>query len=156
MAYFLVMGGLALSASFALGWALWRSLRWLLGCLSGDRGSRKPAKTRKPARQNKRQAAKRSTKADSRRKAEAKPASRPRREPGRFTRWLAGWHAALPLALVASLVYLVARLAEYGLQFRPPHAAPGGYHTIVIVLGWLAAGLLLAGLVQRLAAWRCR
>lgn len=153
MAYFLVMGGLALSASFTLGWVVWRSLRWLLSRLPGRRSTRQPVKSRQ------RKAAKRAkppANAASRRQASAKPATRPRREPSRVTRWLAGRHAALPLALVASLSYLVARLAEYGLTFRPPHAAPGGYHAIVIGLGWLAAALLCLAVIQRLAAWRCR
>jgi len=126
MTYFLVMGGLALSASFTLGWALWRSLRWLLSRLPGSR-SGKPRKTSKPARRSTRQAAKparRPAQAAPHRKAAAQPASRSPRPPSRLTRWLAGWHAALPLGVVAGLSYLVARLAEYGLAFRPPHAAP--------------------------------
>lgn len=62
----------------------------------------------------------------------------------------------MPLALVASLVYLVTRLAEYGLRFRPPHEPPSGYQSILTWLAWLASGLLVAALLQRLAAWRCR
>ncbi|WP_163557508.1 hypothetical protein [Halomonas sp. NO4] len=153
MTYFLVMGTLAVSTCFALGWGLWRSLSWLLACLPGQRGARKPA------RQAQRRAAKRGGKTPSaaaRRKPSAKPAPRKRRDPGRLTCWLAARHAALPLALVASLAYLAVRLAEYGLHFRPPHDAPAGYQSVLVGLGWLAAGLLLMALCQRLATWRCR
>ncbi|MCG6657019.1 hypothetical protein HOP52_04410 [Halomonas campisalis] len=155
MTYVLVMGSLALSVLFTLGWALWRGLRWVAGLLPGGVGGRARS-PRKPARQA---AAGRKAPAKSARPAataSSKPNPKPSRPPWALTRWLAGCQAALPLAAVGTLTYLVARLAEHGMSFRPPHAAPGGFHSLVTALGWLAAGLVLLALVAWLAAWRCR
>ncbi len=147
MTYLLVMGSVMLSVLFTLGWLLFRLLRLAGGALPGGRRSsaRKPAKGRAKAA---RPAAKPKGKA-----AAGKPAAT---APWRLTQRLAQWHAAMPLALVLSLVYLAARLAEHGMSFRPPHAVPGGYTVLVAGLGWLAAVLIALALLQRLAAWRCR
>ncbi|WP_163574698.1 hypothetical protein [Halomonas faecis] len=150
MTYFLIMGGLVASASFTLGWVLWRGTLWGLSRLSGG-------KSRGAARGGRRPASRRARPASSRARS-PKPSQRASasRSPGRFIGWLAARRATLPLAVVASLTYLVTRLAEYGLQFRPPHEPPSGYQSILFWLGWLAAGLMVAALLQRLAAWRCR
>ncbi|RDB42142.1 hypothetical protein DU490_14620 [Halomonas sp. DQ26W] len=153
MTYFVVMGSLALSVLFTFSWALWRTARWASSSLPG--GGRRKGATRKPA--------KRPAQAKTRKpapKAAAKPVKKPsakvRRGPSRLTQWLAGWQAALPLAVVTTLIYLVARLVEHGMSFRPPHTVPGGFHSLIIVLGWVAAAMLTLALINRLAAWRCR
>lgn len=157
MTYLLVMGGVMLSVLFTLGWLLFRLLRLAGGALPGGRRSsvRKPAKGRakaaRPAAKSKGKAA--ANKAASTRAAPAKLTEKP---PWRLTQRLAQWHAALPLALVLSLIYLAARLAEHGMSFRPPHTVPGGYQVLVAGLGWLAALLIGLALVQRVAMWRCR
>ncbi|EWH00142.1 hypothetical protein Q427_21035 [Halomonas sp. BC04] len=69
---------------------------------------------------------------------------------------MAEWHATLPLAVVTTLIYLVCRLVEHGMSFRPPHTVPGGFHSLIVVLGWTAAVMLTLALINRLAAWRCR
>ncbi|MCE9662551.1 hypothetical protein LY622_03780 [Halomonas sp. M5N1S17] len=151
MTYFVVMGSLALSVLFTLSWALWRTVRWATSSLPGGRrqgGRGKPA-TRKPAKARKSAA-----------KPAAKPSKKPsvkvRREPSRLAQWLAEWRAALPLAVVTTLIYLVARLVEHGMSFRPPHTVPAGFHSLIVVLGWAAAVMLTLALINRLAAWRCR
>ncbi|WP_337133599.1 hypothetical protein, partial [Staphylococcus aureus] len=146
MAYVLVMGGLALSVSFTLGWALWRLLRWMLGWLSGGPKARGRAKVKPRSRQPK-AAPKRQAKAPAR----ARPA--PRR-PWRLTRWLAGRTSALPLASLTLLLYAFTRLAAFGMTRRPLEA-PAGFHALVEGLGWAAAVLLGMALVHLLARWRC-
>ncbi|PMR73530.1 hypothetical protein [Billgrantia endophytica] len=153
MTYFLVMGSLALSVVFTVGWALWRTMRWAASSLPGSgrgggkgrKASRKPA-VRKPAARSK------APGKGARKQATAKAP----REPSRLTQWLAEWHATLPLAVVATLIYLVTRLAEHGMSYRPPHTVPSGFHSLIAVLGWVAAVLLLLALINRLASWRCR
>ncbi|MCE8013362.1 hypothetical protein [Billgrantia desiderata] len=161
MTYFLVMGSLALSVLFTLGWALSRLLRWVASGLSlgvgkgsarsrrsAGRGSR-AAKTAKP-KPKPRASAKAAAKAGA--AAKAKPVG----EPWRITRHLAEWRSSTALALVAALTYLVARLAEHGMSYRPPHTLPSGFSTLLLGLGWLSAGLILLALLHRLAVWRCR
>ncbi|MFQ3787572.1 hypothetical protein [Halomonas sp. A29] len=154
MTYFLVMGSLVLSVLFTLGWALSRLLRWMAGGLpSGGKAKRKPARRSGATRQA--SAAKvRSSSAGTRGKAKA--GAKPQGEPWRITRLLAEWHSSTALALVAAPTYLVARLAEHGIGFRPPHTVPSGFTALVAGLGWLAAGLILLALLHRLAVWRCR
>lgn len=153
MTYFLVMGSLVLSVLFTLGWALSRLLRWITGSLPGGSGKarRKPVK-RGASRQANVAKASRSAGTRSKAKAGAKPPS----EPWRLTRRLAEWRSSTALALVTALIYLVARLAEHGMSFRPPHSVPSGFTSLVAGLGWLAAGLILLALLHRLAIWRCR
>ncbi|WP_162622985.1 hypothetical protein [Billgrantia lactosivorans] len=152
MTYLLVMGSLALSVLFTLGWALSRLLRWLASGLPVGSGKAR----RKPARRSgaSRQAA--TAKASRGSRAKPKAGHKPPREPWRITRRLAEWRSSTALALVAAPTYLVARLVEHGMSYRPPHSVPSGFTSLVIGLGWLAAGLILLALVHRLAAWRCR
>jgi hypothetical protein len=156
MTYFLVMGSLALSVLFTFGWALSRLLRWAASgfSLSGGaaRGGRKAGRRSGATRSAGKAKAGKAKASASRGKASAKPLS----EPWRITRLLAELRSSVALALVASLIYLVARLAEYGISYRPPHTLPSGFDTLLIGLGWLSAGLILLALLQRLAAWRCR
>ncbi|AMD00459.1 hypothetical protein [Halomonas chromatireducens] len=149
MTYFVVMGSLALSVLFTFGWVLWRTGRWLTASMPGGRrqGGRGKAATRKPA--------KRPAQAKARKPAK-KPSVKTRREPGRLTQWLAEWRATLPLAVITTLIYLIARLVEHGMSFRPPHTVPAGFHSLIVVLGWAAAVMLTLALINRLAAWRCR
>ncbi|MBA2778980.1 hypothetical protein [Billgrantia kenyensis] len=161
MTYFLVMGSLALSVLFTFGWALSRLLRWAASGFSlgggaargGRKGGRRSGATRSAGKAKAGKAKTGTAKVSaSRSKASAKPTS----EPWRITRLIAEWRSSVALALVASLIYLVARLAEYGISYRPPHTLPSGFDTLLIGLGWLSAGLILLALLQRLAAWRCR
>ncbi|MFY0990182.1 hypothetical protein [Halomonas sp. C05BenzN] len=150
MAYFLVMGGLALSVFFTFGWLLLRTGQWLARGLPGGgaRGRKRPARkapARKPARAP--------AKASRPKAATRKPAAP--RAPWRLTRWLARRRFALPLSLLALLLYGFTRLAEYGMAFRPQEV-PGAYHALVATLGWIAAVLLALALINLLAAWRCR
>ncbi|MDN3556321.1 hypothetical protein [Halomonas maura] len=139
MTYFLVMGGLALSVSFTLGWGLWRTGRWLFGRLGRRRAapSRSAAKPRRGG--NATRAARRPT---------------PSR-PWRLTRALAPLGSALPLGLVTLLLYGGCRLAAHGMTARD-HTAPGAFHRLVEGLGWTAAGLIGLSLLGLVAAWRCR
>ncbi|MCL7938905.1 hypothetical protein M8009_01125 [Halomonas sp. ATCH28] len=146
MAYLLVMGGLALSVFFTLGWGLVRATRWLAGRLPG--AGRKPPR-RAPRRAPNRPRAAPKPRA---RKPEARKAPS---EPWRLTRWLARRRSPLPLGLLALLLYAGSRLAEYGMAFRP-QAAPGEFHGLVSSLGWVAAALLALAGVNLLALWRCR
>ncbi|RCV89387.1 hypothetical protein [Billgrantia montanilacus] len=153
MTYFIVMGSLALSVLFTFGWALWRTVRWLSGSLPGGgrQGGRGKGAARKPAR--------RPAQAKARKPAATpvkKPSVKARREPSRLTQWMAEWRATLPLAVVTTMIYLVARLVEHGMSYRPPHTVPGGFHSLIVVLGWVAAAMLVLALINRLAAWRCR
>lgn len=162
MTYLLVMGSVALSVLFTLGWALSRLLRWVASGFplgSGKRaGKARGATSRRGGKTQKTAAARRAPKASSAKPktSAAKAASKPPGEPWRITRRLAAWHSSTALALVAAPTYLVARLAEHGMSFRPPHTLPSGFDTLVTGLGWLAAGLILLALIHRLAAWRCR
>lgn len=170
MAYVLVMGGLALSVSFTLGWALWRLVRGALGWLGGSSSggtkvkpkARKPA-TRKPASKapaNGSSAAKSSAsrpsnaKSAATRKAATQQPARPR-EPWGLTRWLAANRSLLPLSSLALMLYAFGRLVVFGLQHRPVEA-PASFAQVVMVIGWAAAGLLGLALVSLLARWRCR
>lgn len=146
MAYFLVMGSLALSVVFSLGWVLVRSGQWLSGRLSGGG---KAKRTRRPAR---RTPAKKPARAPS---ARARAGGKTRAEPWRLTRWLAAWRFALPLSLLTALLYGFTRLAEYGMAARP-HDAPGAYHELVAFLGWSTAVLVGLAVIQQLASRRCR
>lgn len=153
MTYLLVMGSLVLSVVFTLGWALSRLLRWVAaGLPGGGKAKRKPARRSGATRQSGSSRASRGAGT----KAAAKASAKPPREPWRVTRRLAEWHSSTAFALVAALTYLVARLAEHGMSFRPPHSVPSGFTALVAGLGWLAAGLILLALLHRLAAWRCR
>jgi hypothetical protein len=154
MAYFLVMGSLALSVVFSLGWVLVRSGQWLSGRLSGG------GKAKRPPRPPPRTPAKKPARAPSARaRAGASPRSaaggKTRAEPWRLTRWLAAWRFALPLSLLTALLYGFTRLAEYGMAARP-HDAPGAYHELVAFLGWSTAVLVGLAVIQQLASRRCR
>lgn len=156
MTYFLVMGSLVLSVLFTLGWALSRLLRWVAGGLPGGSGKakRKPARRSGATRQA--QAAKGTRSSNTSSKSKAQAVAKPSSEPWRITRRLAKWHSSTALALVVAPSYLVARLVEHGMSFRPPHTVPDGFTSLVVGLGWLAAGLILCALIHRLAVWRCR
>ncbi|MFB9145723.1 hypothetical protein ACFFU2_04185 [Halomonas alkalicola] len=144
MAYVLVMGGLALSVSFTLGWILWRAARWAWGLVAAP-PARRGVKPRARAR-----------KAPAARKAAARPSAKPApREPWGLTRWLSRRHSAPPLASLALILYGLTRVAEFGMTQRPL-SPPAGYHRLVDGLGWLAAGLLALALMNLLARWRCR
>lgn len=154
MTYFVVMGSLALSVLFTFGWALWRTASWATARLPGGRSKagRGKAASRKPAKRPAAQAKARKPAA----KPVSKPVSKVRKEPGRLTHWLAEWRAALPLAVVTTLIYLIARMVEHGMSYRPPHTVPGGFHSLIAVLGWVAAVMVTLAVINRLAAWRCR
>jgi hypothetical protein len=161
MTYFLVMGSLALSVLFTLGWALSRLLRWVasglsLGAGKGSARSRRSSgrggRAAKTAKSNARTRAGAKSAAKAGATAKAKPAG----EPWRITQRLAEWRSSTALALVAAFTYLVARLAEHGMSYRPPHTLPSGFDTLLLGLGWLSAGLILIALLHRLAVWRCR
>lgn len=149
MAYFLVMGGLALSVFFTFGWLLLRTGQWLARGLPGGGAARR---AKRPAQ---RAPAKKPARAPAKARPRAATKKREPREPWRLTRWLARRRFALPLSLLALLLYGLTRLAEYGMSFRP-HDVPGAYHSLVGTLGWIAAVLLAMALVNLLAAWRCR
>ncbi|MDI5933131.1 hypothetical protein [Halomonas kalidii] len=149
MAYFLVMGGLALSVFFTFGWLLLRTGQWLARGLPGGGAARQ---AKRPAQ---RAPAKKPARAPAKARPRAATKKRAPREPWRLTRWLARRRFALPLSLLALLLYGLTRLAEYGMGFRP-HDVPGAYHSLVGTLGWIAAVLLAMALVNLLAAWRCR
>lgn len=149
MAYFVVMGSLALSVVFSIGWLLVRSGQWLTSRLSGGgktgRSRRAPAKT--PASRARPAAAPRG-------KAKAKTKTKAQITPWPLTRWLAAMRFALPLSLLLALLYGMTRLAEHGMAARP-HAAPGAYHELVAFLGWSTAVLVGLAVIQLLASWRC-
>ncbi|MBB3188994.1 hypothetical protein [Halomonas cerina] len=145
MAYFLVMGGLALSVLFTLAWGLYQAGHWLRRRLrpapaSARRRGRRKSSTTPGARG--RQVSKRQGGASS-------PA------PWRLTRGLARCRSTLPLGLLALLLYGGSRLAEHGLAYRA-HEPPAGYHHLVDGLGWTAAVLLGLASLALLAGWRCR
>ncbi|APE29504.1 hypothetical protein BOX17_00130 [Halomonas aestuarii] len=162
MAYLLVMGGLALSVFFSLGWVLVSVARWAGRRLPGGRGAsprqkarRAPNRPKAAAKSAPKASAKATPKAakESSRATKAKPKAPS--EPWRLTRWLARRRSSLPLGLLALLLYGGSRLAEYGMAFRP-HEAPGEFHRLVSSLGWASAVLLTVAAVNLLAAWRCR
>lgn len=152
MAYVLVMGGLALSVSFTLGWALWRlgrvALRWLGGGTLRGRSKVKP-KPRQGASRT------RTTRTPARGKAAATQPANASKSPWALTRWLAGRHSLLPLATLALMLYATGRLVTFGLDHRPVEA-PGGFDGLVEGLGWIAATLIGLALLSLLARWRCR
>ncbi|PMR82471.1 hypothetical protein [Halomonas urumqiensis] len=161
MAYVLVMGGLALSVFFTFGWMLLRTSQWLWQRRPGSSkkadGTRKPAAKVQPRPRTppQRKAAARSRDST---KAAGKPAAatvKASGEPWGLTRWLSRRRSALPLSFLATLLYGLARLAEFGITQRS-HDAPAPYHALVAVLGWIAAVLLAVALVNLLARWRCR
>ncbi len=153
MAYVLVMGGLALSVSFTLGWALWRlgraALRWLGGGPATGKSKVKP-RARKPA--ARKPAA---SKAATPRKTTARQPAKTPSEPWGLTRWLAARHSLLPLASLALMLYALGRIVVFGLQHRPVEA-PASFAQVVDVVGWTAAVLLGLALLSLLARWRCR
>ncbi|MGQ0335470.1 hypothetical protein [Halomonas elongata] len=154
MAYFLVMGGLALSLCLLVGWSLWRVLRWLVRRLGASGKGRKTARAKRPA---KSRAETRSMKKDetSARATTSKARQATPRGPWRLTRALAPLASAWPMALVVGLLYGGTRLAEYGMGARP-HTAPAAYHRLVEALGWGAIGLIVVAVVGLVASWRCR
>lgn len=157
MAYLLVMGGLALSVFFSMGWVLVSVARWAGRRLPGARSASPRQKTRRAPNRSTaapKATAKASPKVatkESNRAAKAKAPS----EPWRLTRWLARQRSSLPLGLLALLLFGGSRLAEYGMAFRP-HEAPGEFHSLVSALGWASVVLLAVAAVNLLAAWRCR
>lgn len=173
MAYVLVMGGLALSVSFTLGWALWRLVRVALGWVGGASPSgatkvkprarkpqpRKPQskkpQSRKPA--SKASASKApAAKAEASRRAPARePAAKSASEPWALTRWLAANRTFLPLTSLALMLYALGRLVGFGLQHRPAQV-PASFGQAVTGLGWAAAILGGLALLALLARWRCR
>lgn len=150
MTYFLVMGSIALSILFTLGWAVSRLVRWIADGFPLEAKSKTGKAGRKPATRQTR-AAKPPA------KARAKPtaASQHPAAPWRMTRSLARWHGITPFAIIAAFLYLAVRLVEHGMSFRPPHTLPDGFITLVSNLGWLAAGLIFFSLLHNLAKWRC-
>ncbi len=154
MAYFVVMGSLALSVVFSLGWLLVRSGQWLSGRVSGGGKARRPR--RAPAKTPRRPPASRARAgAATRSKAQVKAQIKTESAPWPLTRWLAAWRFALPLSLLAALLYGLTRLAEFGMAARPQEA-PGAYHELVGFLGWSTAVLVGLAVIQQLASWRCR
>ncbi|QOR39093.1 hypothetical protein HNO52_11630 [Billgrantia diversa] len=159
MTYLLVMGSVALSVLFTLGWAFSRLLRWVASGFplrSGkSAGKARGATSRRGGKTQKTAAAKCAPRSSAKPKA-AKSVAKPPSEPWRITQRLATWHSSTALALVAAPTYLVARFAEHGIGFRPPRTLPSGFNALISGLGWLAAGLILLALIHRLAVWRCR
>ncbi len=154
MTYFLVMGSVALSILFTLGWMVSRLVRWIAAGFPLGAKSKTGRAGRKPAARQTR-AAKPAAKA--RRQSQAKPAAARQRAatPWGITRRLAKWRGITPFAVVAAFLYLAVRLVEHGMNFRPPHTLPDGFTTLTSYLGWLAAGLILLSLLHNLAKWRC-
>lgn len=158
MTYFLVMGSLALSVLFTFGWALSRLLRWVASGFSPGGGKRaaKPRRSATKPQASSKTSANAAAKPKAKTGTRGRPAAKPAGEPWRITRLLAEWRSSMALALVAAFTYLVVRLAEHGMSYRPPHTLPSGFETLLTGLGWLSASLILLALLQRLAAWRCR
>lgn len=159
MTYFLVMGSIALSILFTLGWAVSRLVRWIADGFPLQAKSKTGKAGRKPATRSTTTRQTRAAKptAKVRNQSQAKPAAASQRSatPWRITCSLAKWHGITPFAVVAAFLYLAVRLVEHGMSFRPPHALPDGFTTLVSNLGWLAAGLILLSLLHNLAKWRC-
>jgi hypothetical protein len=154
MAYFLVMGSLALSVAFSVGWLLVRSGQWLSARLAGGG---KPRRSRRVSATPPRRAPASRARAGTASKSKAQVKRQPQTKSGPWplTRWLAARRFALPLSLLAALLYGFTRLAEYGMAARP-HEAPGAFHDLVAFLGWSAAGLAGLAVIQLMASWRCR
>lgn len=151
MAYILVMGGLALSVSFTLGWVLWRATCWAWRLAAGPSVRRRAT----PRPRSRKAPAPRKAAASSAPKPAAKPAAQPTpREPWALTHWLARRHSALPLASLVLALYGLTRVVEFGMTQRPL-SPPAGYHGLVDALGWAAAALLALALLNLLARWRC-
>ena len=150
MTYFLVMGSVALSILFTLGWMVSRLVRWIAAGFPLGAKSKTGRAGRKPA-------ARQTRAAKPAAKARTKPAAASQRPatPWRITRHLARWHGITPFAVVAAFLYLAVRLVEHGISFRPPHTLPDGFTLLVSNLGWLVAGLILLSLLHNLAKWRC-
>lgn len=144
MLYFIVMGSLALSLAFSVGWVLWRSGRWLLGRLPGSGRQAKASGRKAPARKPKPPAGKSPRKVPSTRRA-----------PWAITRGLAQCGSILPLTPLVLLVYGGLKLAERGMA-NSPRTPPAGFYDLVITLGWLALGLMGISLIVLIARWRCR
>ena len=149
MTYFLVMGSVALSILFTLGWGVSRLVRWIAAGFPLAAKSKTGRAGRKPA-----------ARSTTRQTRAAKPATKTRAAaatatPWRVTRTLARWHGITSFAVVAAFLYLAVRLVEHGISFRPPHALPDGFTTLASNLGWLAAGLIFLSLLHILAKWRC-
>lgn len=168
MAYVLVVGGLALSVSFTLGWALWRLVRVALGWVGGGPPSgatkikprarkSQPRKPQPKQSQPKKPASKApAAKAEAPRRAPARePAAKSASEPWGLTRWLAASRTFLPLTSLALMLYALGRLVGFGLQHRPAQA-PASFGQAVTGLGWAAAILGGLALLALLARWRCR
>ncbi|WP_069383601.1 hypothetical protein [Halomonas caseinilytica] len=158
MAYFLVMGGLALSLCMLIGWPLWRMLCWLgrrLGVRGRDQDRARAKRSAKPRAKaaTKEQKPSRATTASHRRSTSRQ--ATPRSGPWWLTRALAPLGSAWPLAVVAALLYGGTRLAEYGMGARP-HDAPAAYHRLVEALGWGTAALIGMSVLGLVASWRCR
>ncbi|MGE4534362.1 hypothetical protein [Halomonas sp.] len=159
MAYVLVMGGLALSVSFTLGWALWRlgrvALRWLSGGTLSGRSKVTPKPRQRGASRSAAPKAPAKAKPASSRSARTAKAAKPPKEPWGLTRWLAGRHSLLPLASLSLMLYALGRIVAFGLDHRPVEA-PSGFAGLVDGLGWGAAILLGLAVLSLLARWRCR
>ncbi len=166
MAYFLVMGGLALMLCITFGWGVWRIGRWAFRL-----GRRPSAGRRKPAARTtrgKQAAAKAPSKqkgrgaAPSRRAAASAEKGSARRDgsaepspPWPLTMALAPLRGAWPLAVLVAALYGGGRLAAHGMAARPQQA-PDAFRGLVEALGWGAMALLAVALLGLLATWRCR
>ncbi|MCK2183318.1 hypothetical protein [Halomonas getboli] len=170
MAYFLVMGGLALAVCFTFGWAVWRMLRWVfarLGRRAPSTGKKTASRASKGRKTSPRAPAKGAARAASKEKApspranaaaEKGAARRDKAEPSppwRLTVALASLRGAWPLAVLLGALYGGGRLVAHGMVARPQHA-PDAFRQLVEAVGWGAAGLLGVAVLGWLATWRCR
>lgn len=162
MMYFLVVGVLALSCSFILGWGLWRLTCWGLAWVWPQRldsSKRKP----KPVNTNvdKAKAEKISVskekiaKARPRKPTEGREKMTKSAEPGRLMQQLVLLSDLLPLGILAVLLYGGARLVAYGMA-NVEQRIPAGFYQLVAVLGWASVALLVLSIVGYWAIWRCR
>ncbi len=156
MAYFLVMGGLALSLCMLIGWPLWRMLCWLgrrLG-VEARPGSLPCEAFRQAPGQGSDERTETVTCDDRESPSIDFPPGHTAFRAWWLTRALAPLGSAWPLAVVAALLYGGTRLAEYGMGARPMmrllptigSSRPGLGHGGLI-------GMSVLGLV---ASWRCR
>ncbi|WP_156821554.1 hypothetical protein [Halomonas smyrnensis] len=174
MAYFLVMGGLALTVCVTFGWAVWRMLRWACARLGRSTPSGGRRKTAARASKGRRGAAKSTSRASSKapsRETEKAPSRRDaaaagndaaRRDkkaepspPWRLTMALAPLQGTWPLAVLLGVLYGGGRLVDHGMVARPQHA-PDAFRQLVEAVGWGAMALVGVALVGLLASWRCR